>query len=159
MRMPETCWAVFKRQVINSKICCIWLVDSVGNLKSLKFAPSPTLTHTQHETNSSTKLMMSYAVLVPKATSPHKPVLIFPHLSNPPLHICHNHRTKDTHPNLSTLSKISDPTTTPSESLQPSNFNLKPKGWDFHSWLKQPDTFLIRNRYSHVWFFASVLLL
>jgi hypothetical protein len=29
MMMPETCWAVFKRQVINLRICCIWLVDSV----------------------------------------------------------------------------------------------------------------------------------
>jgi len=27
--MPETCWAVFKWQVINLGICCIWLVDSV----------------------------------------------------------------------------------------------------------------------------------
>ena len=31
MRMPETCWAVSKRQVINLKSCCIWLVDSVEN--------------------------------------------------------------------------------------------------------------------------------
>jgi hypothetical protein len=29
MRMPETCWAVFKRQVINLRSCCILLVDSV----------------------------------------------------------------------------------------------------------------------------------
>jgi hypothetical protein len=29
MRMPETCWAVSKWQVINLRICCIWLVDSV----------------------------------------------------------------------------------------------------------------------------------
>jgi len=28
MRMPETCWAVFKRQVINLRHCCIWLFDS-----------------------------------------------------------------------------------------------------------------------------------
>jgi len=28
MRMPETCWAVFKRQVINLWNCCIWSVDS-----------------------------------------------------------------------------------------------------------------------------------
>jgi len=27
MRMPETCWAVFKRQAINLRDCCIWLVD------------------------------------------------------------------------------------------------------------------------------------
>ena len=27
MRMPETCWAVFKRKVINLRNCCIWLVD------------------------------------------------------------------------------------------------------------------------------------
>jgi hypothetical protein len=27
MRMPETCWAVFKRQAINPRNCCIWLVD------------------------------------------------------------------------------------------------------------------------------------
>jgi hypothetical protein len=29
VRTPETCLAVFKWQVINLKICCIWLVDSV----------------------------------------------------------------------------------------------------------------------------------
>jgi hypothetical protein len=28
MRMPETCRAVFKRQVINLRNCCIWLIDS-----------------------------------------------------------------------------------------------------------------------------------
>jgi hypothetical protein len=26
MRMPETCWAVFKRQVINLRNCCISLI-------------------------------------------------------------------------------------------------------------------------------------
>jgi hypothetical protein len=31
MRMPETCWPVFKRQVINLRSCCILLVDSVEN--------------------------------------------------------------------------------------------------------------------------------
>ena len=31
MRMPETCWAVFKRQVINLRSCCILLVNSVKN--------------------------------------------------------------------------------------------------------------------------------
>ena len=29
MRMPETCWAVFKWQVINLQSCCIWLIDLV----------------------------------------------------------------------------------------------------------------------------------
>ena len=29
MRMPETCWAVFKRRVINLRSCCILFVDSV----------------------------------------------------------------------------------------------------------------------------------
>ena len=28
MRMPETCWAVFKRQAINLRNYCIWLVES-----------------------------------------------------------------------------------------------------------------------------------
>jgi hypothetical protein len=28
MRMPETCRAVSKRQAINLRNCCIWLVDS-----------------------------------------------------------------------------------------------------------------------------------
>jgi hypothetical protein len=28
MRMPERCWAVFERQAINLRNCCIWLVDS-----------------------------------------------------------------------------------------------------------------------------------
>jgi len=42
MRMPETCWAVFKRQVINLWNCCIWLVDSfecmmIHGLASPKF--------------------------------------------------------------------------------------------------------------------------
>jgi len=27
MRMPETCWAVFKRQAIILRVWCIWLVD------------------------------------------------------------------------------------------------------------------------------------
>jgi len=31
MRMPETCWAVSERQVMNLKSCCILLVDSVEN--------------------------------------------------------------------------------------------------------------------------------
>ena len=31
-RMPETCWAVFKRQVINLWSCCNFLVDSVERL-------------------------------------------------------------------------------------------------------------------------------
>ena len=33
MRMPETCWAVFKRQVINLRSCCIWLDDSVESMR------------------------------------------------------------------------------------------------------------------------------
>jgi len=32
MRMPETCWTVFKRQVINLRSCCILLVDSVESM-------------------------------------------------------------------------------------------------------------------------------
>jgi hypothetical protein len=32
VRMPETCWAVFKRQVINLRSCRIWLFDSVESL-------------------------------------------------------------------------------------------------------------------------------
>ena len=32
MRMPETSWAVFRRQVINLRSCCIWLVDSVESM-------------------------------------------------------------------------------------------------------------------------------
>ena len=27
VRTPDTCWAVHKRQVINLRSCCIWLVD------------------------------------------------------------------------------------------------------------------------------------
>jgi hypothetical protein len=27
VRTPETCWAVHKRQIINLRNCCIWLVD------------------------------------------------------------------------------------------------------------------------------------
>jgi len=32
MRLPETCWALFKRQVINLRSCCLWLVDSVESM-------------------------------------------------------------------------------------------------------------------------------
>jgi hypothetical protein len=38
MRMPETCWAVFKRQVINLRSCCILLVDSVESMRMHGFA-------------------------------------------------------------------------------------------------------------------------
>jgi hypothetical protein len=38
MRMPETCWAVFKRQVINLWSCCILLVDSVESMMMHGFA-------------------------------------------------------------------------------------------------------------------------
>jgi hypothetical protein len=34
MKMAETCWAVFKSQVINWKNCCIWLVDSFEDIKT-----------------------------------------------------------------------------------------------------------------------------
>jgi hypothetical protein len=33
MRMPETCWAVFKRQAINLINLCIWLVDLFKYMK------------------------------------------------------------------------------------------------------------------------------
>jgi hypothetical protein len=32
VRMPVTCWAVHKRQVINLRYCCIWLGDSVESM-------------------------------------------------------------------------------------------------------------------------------
>jgi hypothetical protein len=32
MRIPETCCVVIKRQLINLRICCIWLVDSVESM-------------------------------------------------------------------------------------------------------------------------------
>jgi len=32
MKMPETCWAVFKWQVINLRICYICLVDSIESM-------------------------------------------------------------------------------------------------------------------------------
>ena len=38
MRMSETCWAVFKWQVINLRICCICLVDSVEIMMMQGFA-------------------------------------------------------------------------------------------------------------------------
>jgi len=31
-RLPKTCWDVSKWQVINLRICCIWLVDSVESM-------------------------------------------------------------------------------------------------------------------------------
>jgi hypothetical protein len=36
VRMPETCWAIFKWQVINLRIYCIWLVDSVKNVTQVQ---------------------------------------------------------------------------------------------------------------------------
>jgi hypothetical protein len=33
MRMPGTCWAIFKRQVINLSSCCILLFDSVEKMR------------------------------------------------------------------------------------------------------------------------------
>jgi len=46
MRMPETCWAVFKRQTINMRNCCIWLVDSFESLeKSVRYQPNDTASH------------------------------------------------------------------------------------------------------------------
>jgi hypothetical protein len=33
--MPETCWAVHKRQIINLRSCCIWLVDLFEMLSAL----------------------------------------------------------------------------------------------------------------------------
>jgi hypothetical protein len=38
VRIPETCWAVFKRQVINLRSCCIWLVDSVESMMMHRLA-------------------------------------------------------------------------------------------------------------------------
>ena len=35
VRMPETYWAVFKRQVINLRNCCVLLVDSVESIVKL----------------------------------------------------------------------------------------------------------------------------
>jgi hypothetical protein len=40
--MPETCWAVFKWQVINLRRYCIWLVDSVVSMMMHGLA-NPTL--------------------------------------------------------------------------------------------------------------------
>jgi hypothetical protein len=37
VRTPETCWAVHKRQVINLRNCCIWLVDLLEFLSFLIF--------------------------------------------------------------------------------------------------------------------------
>lgn len=55
----------------------------------------------------------------PEATIAHKPVLIFPHLCNPPVHIRLNHGTKDSHPKLSTLPKLVIQRTTPSSCTYP----------------------------------------
>jgi hypothetical protein len=35
--MPETCWAVSKRQAINLRNCCFWLVDSFEYPSELQF--------------------------------------------------------------------------------------------------------------------------
>jgi len=43
MRMPETCWAVFKGQVLNLRSCCILLIDSVENI--LHLCSKPTNAH------------------------------------------------------------------------------------------------------------------
>jgi hypothetical protein len=41
MRIPETCWAVFKRQAINLRNCCIWLVDSIESTILIKSKAIP----------------------------------------------------------------------------------------------------------------------
>ena len=38
VRTPETCWAVLKRQVINLRTFCLWLVDSFEFRPSLIFS-------------------------------------------------------------------------------------------------------------------------
>ena len=43
MRTPETCWAVFERQAINLRNCCIWLVDSFECMK-MHGLPKPKFT-------------------------------------------------------------------------------------------------------------------
>ena len=39
VRTSETCWAVHKRQVINLRSCCIWLVDTVESKNHFVHAP------------------------------------------------------------------------------------------------------------------------
>ena len=53
-RMPETCWAVFKRRAINLRAYCIWLVDlfecmmhGLTNLRLINSSPSLTLLYWQ----------------------------------------------------------------------------------------------------------------
>jgi len=44
MRMPETCWAVFKRQAINLRDWCIWLIDLFEyNFQTLPLITSQTM--------------------------------------------------------------------------------------------------------------------
>jgi len=62
MRMPETCWAVFKRQVINLRSCCIWLVDT--------FRMSPVFVPV---------LLFSFSPPRPQITSPTKYFHTFSH--------------------------------------------------------------------------------
>jgi len=49
MRMPETCWAVFKWQVVNLRICCIWLVDSVESMIMQGLANPKSYVHLQED--------------------------------------------------------------------------------------------------------------
>ena len=59
-RMPETCWAVFKRQVINLRSCCIWLVNSVESMMMHGLA-NPKLHHLYYEHGAS-KLLKTWSV-------------------------------------------------------------------------------------------------
>ena len=45
VRMPETCWAIFKRQAINPRNCCIWLVDSFKKIKKSYLIDSVAITN------------------------------------------------------------------------------------------------------------------
>jgi len=52
MRMPESCWAVFKWQAINLRNCCIWLDDSSECSLNIAFASYITFRLNAFEQNS-----------------------------------------------------------------------------------------------------------
>jgi hypothetical protein len=78
-RMPETCWAVFKRQVINLRSCCILLVDSVeitlaGLVVTKSYTPPPHAraltrahTHTRTTLQALPRFMPTSTISIPTA--------------------------------------------------------------------------------------------
>jgi hypothetical protein len=81
LRTPETCWAVFKRQVINLRNCCIWLVDSFECMMMHGLAnPKSTVIFDTFATKSFTKEHDHLAMSVVRLSFLHLKILTPPKL-------------------------------------------------------------------------------